>query len=416
MRDLTSPDPYFGNILLDALGPVRSRKWAMKRLDLGPSFPTDLLQQSRDVRLRRILGLRDIHICREVDVRVYETIDTMLRDRYRLLNPSDPRTMLQLSGEEPVFAQRRMPPTAAYASGISGSGKSVTLERCLHLFPRVQPHKNVPGIVGNHFQAVWQSIDVPASGRTEDLARMLMLSWKLTTGDERFDDLLALSKIARPMAVLNEWAQVANSHFLGLLHLDEIQNLFKIGTLEQRKKRKDGDRPPELRVVQDECLKWILLLMNMGVPIFFSGTPDGMGALSTRLSTMQRVFGLGVHTTAPYSSFDFDALCDVLEKNQLLRTPLKMDSNVKRVITDLTARVPRVVMALWIGATRIALESEEDTLRIEHIVKAEEVFFAPLRPAIKALQSGRPELTDKYEDLVTSDPEFWPNLWRKLEP
>src|SRR5471032_2673156 len=102
MRDLTSPDPIFDNILLDALGPVRSRRWVMKRLECGPSFPAELLQKYRDIRLRHVLGLRDIHICREVDLRVYEAIDTMLRDRYRLLNPSDPRTMLQLSGEAPA--------------------------------------------------------------------------------------------------------------------------------------------------------------------------------------------------------------------------------------------------------------------------------------------------------------------------
>lgn len=414
MNDLTSPDPFAENILLDTLGPVRSRKWAMKRLECGPSFPPDLLQKSRDVRIRHVLGLRDIHICREVDPRVYESADMMLRDRYRFINPSDPRTMMELSGEAPVFAQRRMPPTAAFASGISGSGKSVTIERCLLLFPRFRRLANVPGIIGNHFQAVWQSIDVPASGRTEDLARMLMLSWRQTTGDRHFDDLLAQSRIVRPLAALNEWAQVANTHFLGLLHLDEIQNLFDIGTREQRRKRKDGDRPPEQRLVQDECLKWILLLLNMGIPIFFSGTPDGMGALSKRLSTMQRVFALGVHRTAPYTSFDFDALCDVLEANQLLRTPIKIDADVKRAITDLTARVPRIVMGLWMGANRIALESEQDTLLIEHIVKAEEVFFAPLRPAIQALRSGQPEQTDRYEDLVTRDPEFWPELWEKL--
>jgi hypothetical protein len=33
------------------------------------------------------------------------------------------------------------------------------------------------------------------------------------------------------MRMLNEWLQVASIHFLGVLHLDEIQNFFRIQSL-----------------------------------------------------------------------------------------------------------------------------------------------------------------------------------------
>ena len=131
-------------------------------------------------------------------------------------------------------------------------------------------------------QVVWLSLDVPAGGKATDLAAALMTAWKKATGSTRFDNTLAGEWRNGPQ-MLDEWRQVASSHFLGLLHLDEIQNLFKLPPLKSRSKRKPGEPQPELRIIDDQSLKWILTALNeWQIPLLVSGTPDGFGALTKR--------------------------------------------------------------------------------------------------------------------------------------
>ena len=54
-----------------------------------------------------------------------------------------------------------------------------------------------------------------------------------------------------------------------------MQNLFKIPSLEKRRKVKINESL-ELSIVEDALLKWILSLTNTWqIPVLFNGTPDG---------------------------------------------------------------------------------------------------------------------------------------------
>lgn len=130
-------------------------------------------------------------------------------------------------------------------------------------------HGTFPRLIGGHKQVTWLSINVPPSGRAADLATDLMREWDRVTGGNRFAT--DLTKDRRDgMKMLDSWRQVATSHFLGVLHLDEVQNLFKLSTLKSRRNKSEVQ---ELSIVEDQFLKWILILMNTWhVPLLISGT------------------------------------------------------------------------------------------------------------------------------------------------
>lgn len=67
---------------------------------------------------------------------------------------------------------------AAVIDGHSGTGKTESILRALDLGPcQVIEHPSFPKLNGKHQQLVWLSIDVPSSGRADDLAANLMSSF-----------------------------------------------------------------------------------------------------------------------------------------------------------------------------------------------------------------------------------------------
>lgn len=419
MRTPNLFDPYADNILCQKLGPMLSRNEALAQLLDLPPRPQNVASIPRHVRVHHLMRLRGLHIPPEVEGRLYESIDLMLRGGYPNRDPNEPSTFAMISGEA---LRRKRPPSPAIAAavgGISGTGKTQGSLRCLSCFPQVIRHEKFPGMHGPHQQVGWLSADVPASGKAEDLARALMTAWEQATGSGRFTELLAREKFRNPMQALDEWRHVASAHFLGILHLDEVQNFFKLSTLEQRRKRKGGDGPPELSIVEDQCLRWILSLLNTwGIPVLFSGTPDGIGALTKRLSTAERIVTGGVHQFDPFISWHRPAFRQTflqsLGRYQYTKEKLAITDSVAELIYSLTAGVPRIIMALWIAANRLALESDKDILTANHLRKASELYLAPLAPAVSALLSQDPLRLAKYEDLVTADKTFWPSFWESM--
>ena len=412
-------DPYAGNILIEKLGPIFSLEEAMKCLFYAPDVPSSMDGISAHIRLHHLMAVRDFHLPPPIECQLMQTVDLMVRQTYRYRDPKNAATWATISGQH-----RRGPvllPTAfaAAVEGISGVGKTQACRRCLLNLPQTIWHESFPRMEGELLQVVWQSVEVPPSGKSGDLARALMEGWHMSTGRHRFAHWLSKDKIADGMRALDEWRQVSFSHFLGVLHLDEIQNLFKLSSLQQRKNRTKVTEAPELSIVEDQLLRWLLQLTNSGqIALLVSGTPDGIGALTKRLSTLERLNTAGYHAFEPLS-IDPDPtfsnfFLDRLGRYQYFQNPLPMDENIKRLIMDLTAGVQRIIIALWVAAHRVALDRGSDALRQSDFKLAAETWLAPLAPAISALRSKDANRISRYDDLVPRDTAFWVKFWQSI--
>ena len=264
-------------------------------------------------------------------------------------------------------------------------------------------------------QVVWLSVDAPASGKSRDFAASLMQKWDDITQEERFTSTLQRGPRNGPQ-MLNEWRQVASSQFLGLLHIDEIQNLFKNPPLAKRRLQKSKDGPRELSLVEDGCLKLFMNLLNTNhIPLLFSGTPDGISALTKRLATTQRMTTGGYHHFAHFPdanhAFYRKALLGQLMKYQFVAKPLTLTDQFAQLIIELSGGLLRVIIALWVAAHRIAFERNTDDLRLEDFKVAANTFLAPLLPAIRALRSGDAKLIASFDDMIQQDEQFWASFW-----
>jgi hypothetical protein len=309
---------------------------------------------------------------------------------------------------------------AAATCGLSGTGKTVAILRALNLMPQVITHDSFPNIVGNHHQVAWLSVDAPASGRSVDLATNLMRGWEdlmfrhFPQEPSRFASTLAKERRDGPK-MLDEWRQVASTHFLGLLHIDEIQNFFRLQSLEKRRKRTDKSEGLQLSIVEDYCLKWVLTCTNTWqIPLFVSGTPDGIGALTKRLSNTERFVSSGYHVFPHFADAGklfYEGFFMKLVQYQFVKKPLPPTQGFADLIIELTGGIQRLIVALWIAAHRVAFERKEDDLRPDDFRRAAETYLAPVAPAVAALRSKDPLRMARYEDLIPRDDGYWATFW-----
>jgi len=351
MNNARHLDPYFGNILVQPLGPILARHEATARLTYLPPPPRNIGDTPKHVRIHLVIRLRDFHVASLEGVRVQQTIDLMVRDSYRYRDPQAPSTWSVIGGETTHHKTPRAPAMASVVVGHSGTGKTEAILRSFGAYPQqVVEHEIFPNLVGKHYQVVWQSIDVPASGRSDDLAANLMISFDTTMQKhvpgwkDRFANTLAKTRLDG-QKMLDEWRQVAIGYFLGVLHLDEVQNFFKISTLRARRARSVHASELELSIIEDQCLKWILTLINTWqIPIVLSGTPDGVGALMKRMANIQRLCGGGYH---PFPAFEDPTDKLFLDKDeggfllmlgmyQYVRKPLAITPEFAKLIIELT--------------------------------------------------------------------------------
>lgn len=414
-------DPYAGNILTEHLGPILSRAETLARLTFLPTPPGNMDGVPKHIRLHMLPSLRDLHVPSLEGARAAETIDLMTRQGYRYRDPVRASTWSMVANA----SNRRLFPAPAMSAamvGHSGVGKTMATKRRLSLYPsQVITHPTFPKLVGPHYQVVWLSADVPPSGRAADLAANLMSAMDeafaryLPDRPPRFAVALARGR-RNGSQMLDEWMQVAKGHFLGVLHLDEIQNFFKVPTLEQRSRRK-VDSILELSLIEDQALKSIITFTNTAqIPLVISGTPDGISALSKRLSNVQRFVTCGYHKMEPFQSAEdkaFEFFVDQLARYQFVLKPITVDRELRCIVFQLTAGIQRLIVCLWIAAHRVAFERKVDDLRIDDFKRAAGTLLAPVAPAVAALLSKDPRQMARYEDLMPRDEGFWSSFWSR---
>jgi len=421
MHSAATPDPYGDNILIRQINPIPSPAEALQKLMYLPRIPKDVESIPFHVRTHYLMDVLDLHIPSLIERSLLQSVDLMVRQGYKSRDPLRAETWAGLYGEKLHNTPLLPRALGAAVEGVSGVGKTQGCLRSLHsLGPQTIVHEKFPRIAGSLMQVVWLSVEIPPSGKAADFARSLMTAWDQATGGRRFDEWLAKDKIANGLRALDEWQQVASAHFLGILHLDEVQNLFKLSSLEMRAQRKRAQaQAPELAIVEDQVLRWLLSLSNTGqIPLLVSGTPDGIGALSKRLSTLERLNTCGFHAFQPISDPSepdyFGSFLSTLARYQYVAKPLVVNKDVECEIIDLTGGIQRVIVALWIAAHRVAYERNTDTLEIQDFRKAASTWLAPLAPAIAALKSQDPRALSRYDDLMRLDSAFWVGFWSKM--
>jgi hypothetical protein len=282
-----------GNPLIEALPPKFSWQIVMEVFCNYPDYAEEISEHTnplvRDEYLNRIEELRqpltDYEAC-------FRAIERAIKKGYSAKNPLSPTTaqyLHYLVDERPEIEPRTgfFQPKGEGLTliGESGVGKTSMLEQILSYFPNVIEHDSYRGCsLANLKQVVWIKVDCPSNSSVRDLCEEILAVLDLSLDREK-------TKPARTIgALIRQLEQCIKSSFLGMLVIDEMQNL--------QFKRTGGE---------NNLLRFLHRLVNkLGVPLFFIGNPPFDQTLIKELKAARRAES-GYHHTMSVLAKDSDS-------------------------------------------------------------------------------------------------------------
>lgn len=227
--------------------------------------------------------------------------------------------------------------------GDSGLGKTTAVNKALNIFPQVIIHQQYCGEPFNSGQLVWLRLECPHDCSVKGL---------ITDFFEQFDRVMndnTHRKYAEGRVSLDQMipqmALIAKRHGLGLLVIDEIQNLSRA---------KSGGAEKMLSLI-------VQLVNTVGVPVLLVGTPNAVPFLSSDLMTVRRSAGQqGMTKLHPLSqeSSDWERLLKKLWKYQWTHARTTLTDELSSILHEYSAGNIDAAIKIYMQAQRIAISGE----------------------------------------------------------
>ncbi|WP_322092521.1 ATP-binding protein [Paraburkholderia bannensis] len=375
---------YAGNPLISALGPLWDSKSLMKALSSPIAFSESERSKSPEYRMHAIGRLSRLVVPWPAQLDVANVVQLVVRQHYVEHRIGDDwannvRDRYKMSSEGKLVAIYPHRRSHAYCSGIfglSGAGKSTTLESALRLLPRVIHHPK-----SGAMQVVWLKIDVPRGASLKDTLKLILST---------FDELLGTSYLREvgSRATLADYANklhhVAGRHYLGLIVLDEMQNAL------------------QAVAKSDPLFDFFVNLTNVvQVPVIVSGTPKASGLFRKTLRSARRISSHGVITWNGFTDpKDWGRFCNQLEKYQWLSDAKPLEAAERSYLSLLTHGLPGIAVPLFQLSQYAAIAAGVERLSRKLFKDVFEEKMAALKPMLAAIRSRKKTRMVKYEDLL----------------
>jgi hypothetical protein len=263
--------------------------------------------------------------------------------------------------------------------GVSGVGKTTSLNRILSFLPPVIRH---PVLTRSNLQVVWIKVDCPPDGSPKQLFRWMLLKFDSLLGTNYDKD---VGKNAGLDRLMMKAAAVATLHHTGIIVIDEIQ--FAAGSAARR-----GDP------LMDHLVAFINLV---AVPVALSGTPKAMILFGKSFHLANRGSDQGsiIFTNMAFDR-EWESFLRELFKFQWLKEPRKVDEALSRTLYDLTQGVHALVIRLFQLSQIKAMKSKGEALTVPLLRDVAKKRFGPVQPMLDALKSKNKTRIELYDDLL----------------
>ncbi|GAA6151378.1 ATP-binding protein [Pseudoteredinibacter isoporae] len=394
---------YDGNPFIEALPPILSVAQAGKSIKGQVEFhPSDRLADPKS-RMHMVVSLLDDYFQPlSQHVQLQEKIDMMLRMGYvgRNINDGSLNRKLQ-EGYELIkaggevnanFSTEKTTARSMSLIGVSGGGKSKSLERVLETYPQVIFHEK-----HNFFQISYLKIECPSNGDLESLC-LNFFSAVDRILDTDYERRYAKQRLSVPK-MLALMRQVANDRAIGILVIDEIQRLSQV--------RSGG---------KELMLEFFVELVNtVGIPIVLVGTPKARPIFELELQSGRRSAGLGsvywetipqkVSTRGNVSlNPNWIRFSNDLWKYQWVRNgDDELTDEIRDCWYDLSQGVLDIVVKLFVLAQLRAIANKKERITVGILQSVYKQELKPIHPMMDALRSGDADKIIKYSDMRIVD-------------
>ena len=267
--------------------------------------------------------------------------------------------------------------------GPSGMGKTTNLKNILDLYPQVIAHSE-----HNVYQLVWIKVDCPHAGSLKGLCidifkeidRLLGTNYFKKFGSTRNSEDYMLAQVA----------QLAHTHHLGMLVIDEMQNLVNA------------------RRTKDDLLNFLVKMDNIiGVPVIRVGTNEAYSILQGNFRNARRGTGEGgvlwdrmkQEDEDEWSEWQF--FVEGMWKYQWTTEYTVLTNEIYEALYFETQGIIDLVVKLFkMVQWRAIAEGGDEVITVDLIHEVAKEGLYLVKPMLDAIRSGDTQWMNKYKDIA----------------
>lgn len=363
---------YSGNPLIEALPDPMSIDEIYEQLSDLPSFDErERIGRASD-RLQSPAQLLTCFQPLSIHIDMVRKIYGSIIQGYQSRNPLLPAYSLDLSqlhssviSKDSDFLYVNLSNAVSSGSsivGYSGVGKTSSVKRILAQYPQTISHQEYRGEPFNHKQIVWMRLECPIDGSIKGLCTSFFIKFDELTGDHTYVKYVEKGRNSTDQ-MIPQIALIARRHSLGVLFIDEIQNISA---------SKSGGAKRMMNFLAN-------IVNTIGVPIFLVGIPEALPFLSNEFMISRRATGTGaiIMKPFPFDSVDWNIFLTGIWDYQWTNTETPLNEKISQRIHKLSGGIVAVAINLYIAVQEEAIKngelgkSEEITLKlIDEVAKS----------------------------------------------
>lgn len=368
---------YRGNPLIEALPEIVPSNGIVSRLAHFPSYDKEERQLDSQYRIHLIGRLYDVFQPLMTHLDLENRISRVIRQGYVGRNIFDKG-----------FISNHYRSTAGSFTllGVSGMGKTTVVNRILSMYPQVIVHSKYKDKELSRYQVVFLRLECSYDGSVKGLCLSFF---------SRVDEVLGTDYYSRfgsgKLSVDNmlvAMSNIAKNISLGLLVIDEIQNLNK---------SKSGGA--------DRMLNFFVTLVNtIGLPVLLIGTPEAMGVLQGKFRQARRGSGQGDMVFERLDNdINFNLLINAIWGYQWTKRPTVLTDELKDTLYDQSQGIIDITIKLYVLAQTKAISNGKEVITPELIKQVADESLRLVKPMLNALRTGNVREMAKYPDIYTGN-------------
>lgn len=386
-------EEYRNNPFIEALPDILSIEEVIDKLSFFPKFIEEEKNLDSHIRLHLVQRLYEYFQPLPIHIDIENKISRIIRQGYISRNPISKNYTLSLnSGAKSIenkninYFYNDYKTTALGLSviGVSGMGKTTTINKILSNYPQVIVHSSYKNIPLSLYQVVWMKLDCPHDGSLKGLCleffrkvdELINTNYFLKYGQGRY----AVNVLLPVMG------QVARNIGLGILIIDEIQHLNLA--------KSQG---------AESMLNYFVTLVNtIGIPVILVGTLKSINILQSQFRQARRGSGQGdIIWERMKNDKMWELLIEGMWKYQWTKKRVELNDKYLDLLYEESQGIIDIVVKLFILSQIKAISTGKEVITPEIIKKVSNENLKMIKPAIEAIKSGDIKKIAKYEDLYT---------------
>jgi len=383
-------EDFMGNPCIEALKAPREPDQVIEDLMIFPKYSDE--HRRKSVAVRRLLtqNLARIHQPLSREMEIEAAIDRCIRWGYVDRNPLSPEYASLLSDLYTAAATHRdirtvegyHPHTYGFALlGISGIGKSTTVEAILSYYPKVIRHSSYRGHPLPIVQIPWIKLDCAPDGSLKGICLAFFQKIDTLVGTNYFEQFRKRSTLDVMLLKMAHLALVFN---VGLIVLDELQNICTA--------TKD---------VPAKVLNFFVTLVNtIGVPVVMIGTPKALSVLQNEFQQAKRGSGQGdALWERMQNDSEWNTFCEAIWRYQYTREIVPYSTEMRNALYSEALGIPFLAVQIYKLVQEDAILYGKETFTSKDFKRIATKRMGLTKPMRDAMRVGKEVDMQQFSDI-----------------